>query len=155
MNVGKVCRRLVYRVKAAEPLATAVAEMRRRHVGMLVVVESSPGCVRPVGIVTDRDAVCGQLNRGVDLFQLTVGEVMTPSPFTVQEDVDVTTAIRRMSAHMVRRAPVVSAAGDLVGVVSVDDLIPIVAEELNALARLLGTQAEHERDDVGHSETPS
>ncbi len=147
MNVGKVCRRLLYTVKATEPLATAVAEMRRRHVGTVIVVEPAANRLRPIGILTDRDAVCGQLVRGADLFCLTVGNVMTGNPFTLQEDVDVSTAVRRMSARTVRRAPIVSDGGDLVGIVSVDDLIPVVAAELNALASLLGTQAEHERDD--------
>jgi CBS domain-containing protein len=153
MNVGKVCRRMVYTAKATEPLATAVAEMHKRHVGTVVVVEPAADCVRPIGILTDRDAVCGQLSRGADLFCLTVGEVMTANPFTLKEDVDVSTAVRRMSARTVRRAPVVSASGDLVGIVSVDDLIPVVAAELNALAQLLGTQAEHERDTVGDTGT--
>lgn len=153
MNVGEVCSRVVYLVKPDEPLATAVAEMRKRHVGALVVVEQTPEWVRPIGIVTDRDAVCGQLVRGADLFCLTVGEVMTPNPFTLPEDTDITTAIRRMSARTVRRAPVVSATGDLVGIVSVDDLLPIVAEEIGALARLLGTQARRERDGAYAAET--
>jgi CBS domain-containing protein len=45
----------------------------------------------------------------------------------------------------VRRAPVVNHAGALVGIVSMDDLLPILASELGALASLIGTQARHER----------
>jgi len=41
----------------------------------------------------------------------------------------------------VRRAPVVSESGDLVGIVSFDDLLPVVSEQLAALAKLIGDQA--------------
>ncbi len=146
MDVGEICSRDVYCAGPDQSLAAAVAEMGKRHVGALVVTDPAAGSARPIGIVTDRDAVCGQLTHQADLFCLTVGQVMTPDPLTLLESTDVTSAIRRMSAHTVRRAPVVSAAGDLVGIVSLDDLVPIVAEELNALAVLLGEQARHERD---------
>ena len=54
MNIGEVCSREVYIVRPAEPLAKAVAEMHKRHVGALVVVEEKPGQVRPIGVVTER-----------------------------------------------------------------------------------------------------
>jgi CBS domain-containing protein len=44
----------------------------------------------------------------------------------------------------VRRAPVVSDTGDLVGIVSIDDLLPAVAEELTLLSKLFGKQARQE-----------
>lgn len=46
-----------------------------------------------------------------------------------------------MSARGVRHAPVVSESGDLVGVVSFDDRLPVVSERLTALAKLIGDQA--------------
>lgn len=144
MNVGEVCSREVFIFEAGEPLANAVAEMMKRHIGTIVVVEPEPGRVRPIGIVTDRDIVRGQVSLEKDLFSLAVGEVMTRAPVTVSETSDVTEAIERMRARGVRRAPVVNDLGDLVGIVSLDDLLPVVAEALGALARLVGTQASRE-----------
>ncbi len=144
MDVGEVCSREVYVFNGAQPLESAVAEMIKRHVGAIVVVESELERLRPVGIVTDRDVVRGQLALRKDLASLKVSDVMTSAPLTVSESSGIAEAIEHMRARRVRRAPVVDAKGDLVGIVSLDDLLPIVAEELGALARLVGTQAEHE-----------
>ncbi len=144
MNIGEVCSREVYIVRPAEPLADAVAEMHKRHVGALVVVEERPGQVRPIGIVTDRDAIRSQVLRGRGLAGLTIADAMTADPLTLPETCGIPEAIGQMSARGVRRAPVVSEAGDLVGIVSFDDLLPVVSEQLAALAKLIGDQARRE-----------
>lgn len=145
MNVGEVCSREVYIFKADEPLANAVAEMLKRHIGAIAVVEPEPDRVRPVGIVTDRDVIRGQVSLEKDLSSLTLRDVMTSTPLTVSETSGIAEAIEHMKARGVRRAPVVSDSGDLVGIVSLDDLLPIVSGELAALARLVGNQARRER----------
>jgi CBS domain-containing protein len=94
--------------------------------------------------MTDRDVLNGQINRSADLFCLTVGDVMTKSPLTLPETSGVAEAVERLGARGVRRAPVVDDSGDLVGIVTFDDLLPAIAEELTALAKLVGTQAMHE-----------
>jgi len=144
MKIGDLCSRDVFVVGPAEPLAEAVREMDLRHVGAVVVVERQGEATRAVGLVTDRDVLRGQFERKADLFCLTVGDVMTTYPLTLQEDWDVSHGIGRMSARGVRRAPVVDKADNLVGIVSFDDLLPVVAEEMAALARLIGTQAGRE-----------
>jgi len=149
MEVGDLCSREVYLVKRDEPLAVAVREMRRRHIGALVVVEPHGESMTPVGILTDRDIVCGQLARQKDLFCLNVGDVMTPQPMTVEETSGMAEAIGRLSARGVRRAPVVNQSGELVGLISFDDLLPAVAAQLSALAQLIGTQARQEDERAG------
>jgi CBS domain-containing protein len=144
MNIGEVCSREVYIFKAEEPLTNAVAEMMRRHIGAIVVVETEPDRVRPIGIVTDRDVIRGQVSLKKELPSLTLREVMTSAPLTVSEASGIPEAIERMRTRGVRRAPVVNDSGDLVGIVSLDDLLPVVAEELGALARLVGHQAGQE-----------
>lgn len=144
MNIGEMCSREVYIFKALEPLANAVAEMMKRHVGAIVVVEAEPDRMRPIGIVTDRDIVRGQVSLKKDLSALKIQDVMTGDPLTVAETCGVGEAIERMRARRVRRAPVINDRGDLVGIVSLDDLLPVVADELGALARLVGTQAGRE-----------
>ncbi len=144
MQAGELCSREVYIVRPDEPLADAAREMRKRHIGAVVVVEQREQAMVPVGIVTDRDIVCGQLAHGADLFCLTVGDVMTRAPTTIPEEDGLSEAIRRLSSRGVRRAPVVSVSGDLVGILSFDDVVPAVAEELSSLAKLIGTQARRE-----------
>lgn len=149
MEVGDLCSREVYLVSRDEPLVVAVREMRRRHIGALVVVEPRGESMTPIGIVTDRDVVCGQLARQKDLFCLNVGDVMTPEPMTVEETSGTAEAIGRLSARGVRRAPVVNEGGELVGLISFDDLLPAVAAQLSALAQLIGAQARHEGEQSG------
>ncbi len=48
--------------------------------------------------------------------------------------------MERLRERGVRRAPVVAASGDLIGIVSTDDLLGIIAEQLGSLARLLDRQ---------------
>jgi len=64
VNIGEVCSREVYIVRPAEPLADAVAEMHKRQVGTLVVVEEKPDQVRPIGVITDRDVIRAQVLQG-------------------------------------------------------------------------------------------
>jgi CBS domain-containing protein len=44
----------------------------------------------------------------------------------------------------VRRAPLIDASGALVGIITLDDLVPAVAQELGTLAALMGSQAQGE-----------
>ena len=150
MNLGDICRREVYLAKRDEPLAEAAREMQKRRVAELVVVDDVVTPVLPVGIVTDRDIVCGQFIRKADLHSLTVGDVMTVNPLTLSESSGVSEAIEALRARGVRRAPVVNGAGDLVGIVTLDDLLSAFAAQLNALATLIGTQSLHE----GHRGSP-
>lgn len=134
--------------KVAKPdqaLAEAVRTMLESHVGSLIVVESRGTLRRPIGILTDRDIVRGQLRLSADLFCLTVGDVMTPDPLTLQADLGVTEAIEALHRRGVRRAPVVDDAGNLLGIITLDDLLPVVASELEDLSALIGSQARHEQ----------
>jgi CBS domain-containing protein len=128
-----------------QPLADAARTMIAGHVGSLVVVKGEGAARRPVGILTDRDIVRGQLRLSADLFCLTVGEVMAGDVLTIAIHFSVTEAIEAMHARGVRRAPVVDGTGNLLGIVTLDDLLPAVARELGELATLIGTQARRER----------
>jgi CBS domain-containing protein len=145
MNVAEVCTREVLLVRAEQPLVEAAREMRARHVGALVVVEERGGSVHPVGMLTDRDIVCGQFAHQADLNCLTVAEVMAAPAATVSEHQSVEQAISLLRIRGVRRAPVVNAGGELVGIVTLDDLLPAVAGELSELAQLIGSQRRRER----------
>jgi CBS domain-containing protein len=141
MRAADLCSREVYLAKPEQALAEAAREMKNRHVGVLVVVRTEGRITRPIGVLTDRDVLVGQLARKADLFCLTVGDVMTAKPITVNQNDDVGQIVQRLASARVRRAPVVNDAGDLVGILSLDDLLPAVAEEISMLARLIGTQS--------------
>lgn len=140
MNVGEICSREIYIAGPAEPLTQAARAMCRRNIGTVVVVERQGELVRPIGIVTDRDIVRGLLEREARTDELEIATVMTWSPLALREDSGIEEAIEFLSDSAVRRAPVISDTGDLVGIVSIDDLLPIVSEELGALTKLIEKQ---------------
>jgi len=141
MNIGELCTREVYIVNADEPLSQAVHEMRRRNVGCVIVVERRGDRVVPVGIVTDRDIVRALPDYPDGIGRARVADVMTREPLTLAEDSSIVEGMGRLRARGVRRAPVTAANGDLVGIVSSDDCLGIVAEQLDSLARLVERQA--------------
>ena len=59
---------------------------------------------------------------------------------TCREDMGVSEVIHKMRAKGVRRMPIVSERGDLVGVVSVDDVIELLAEELSEVSKLIARE---------------
>lgn len=128
-----------------EALAEAARTLLENRVGSLVVVETRGTARKPIGMLTDRDIVRGQLRLGADLFCLTVGDVMTPDPLTLSGNLGTTEAIEALHARGVRRAPVVDGTGNLLGVITLDDLLPAVARELEELSTLIGSQARHEQ----------
>jgi CBS domain-containing protein len=109
--------------------------MDRKNVGAVVVTENG----KPTGIVTDRDlalATCIRLFSPDEPVAL----VMTHPVSTLRDDEGILDATRQMMEHSIRRLPVVNEHERLVGLVSVDDLIPLLSRELHHIAE--GIQAE-------------
>jgi CBS domain-containing protein len=141
MRIADIASAPVYITHPEQPLAAAAREMRARGVGALVVVDSHASGLRPVGILTDRDVLCGQLAQCADLHCLTVKDVMARNPLTISSSAGLAEAIEKLSARGVRRAPVVDETGALVGILTLDDVLPVVAQELNLLAGIAQVQA--------------
>ena len=139
MRVGEACSRCVIVVSPATPVSEAAKLMREHHVGSIVVVGDGAGG-QPLGIVTDRDFVVEVLSAGIDYRTVSVGEIMAPKLVRATEDESVLDALHRMRAHGLRRLPVVNAAGDLVGIVTFDDLLEIIAEELDDIVHAIGRE---------------
>ena len=135
MNVGSICTR---RVITASPLldVQAAAElMRQEHVGFLVVVPDEPhGPQPPLGVLTDRDIVVAVVAKRADPTSLKVGDVMSLQPVVAGESDAVDLALRTMRRAGVRRLPVVNGRGEVVGVLSLDELLEFVAHEMESLS---------------------
>ena len=141
MRIREIASAPVFVAHPDQPLAQAAREMRIHEIGALVVVDARDTKRRPLGIVTDRDIVCGQLAKAADLYCLAVEDVMTRDPLTIPANAGLTDAIGAMGRRAVRRAPVVDDAGALVGMITLDDLLPEIARELSELARIVDWQA--------------
>ncbi len=141
MNVGEICNREVVVAYRNTRLVEAARLMREHHVGSLVVVMDRAKERVPVGILTDRDIVVAAIAKELDVRKLTVGEVMSGGVFVVREQDGLAEVLRAMREHGVRRVPVVTPGGALAGLLTIDDLLELVAEELGDFVRTVG----HER----------
>lgn len=144
MSVGEICNRDVVIAEKSLSVAEAARLMRSYHVGDLVVVEEKGGRRHPVGIVTDRDIVLEVVAADINPDAPTVGEIMGPQLVVVRESEGVFESIRYMRAKGVRRIPVVDAEGSLLGIVTLDDLLGLLAEELMELAKLVSREQQRE-----------
>jgi CBS domain-containing protein len=145
MTVSLVCNPNVATVRAGVDVAEAAVLMREQHVGNLIVVNPRGGASVPVGILTDRDIVVGVIAKGVEPKTITVGDAMTRNLLMVREDASLEFALREMRRYGVRRAPVVRANGDLVGVIAIDDIIQHLALQLSRLAELITLEQDAEQ----------
>ncbi len=145
MKIGEICTVQTIYCKRDETVQGASLLMRKYHVGDLVVVEQPEGERVPVGIITDRDIVVSVIALGLDPASLLVGDIMSDDLLTAAEGDDVYETIERMRFRGIRRVPVVNAAGGLTGIVSVDDLLEFLAEEMGELSRISSHQQAHEK----------
>ena len=150
MNVGDLCNRKVVAVSASAPASDAARLMCEQRVGAIVVTAAPADGAVAIGMLTDRDIVCAQLDRAADLSQLRTADIMTGDPLVLSEDAPVEEAIRRLRNRHVRRAPVISRRGELIGVISFDDLLAHVSANLRALAQLAEVRLRPRESRAGH-----
>ena len=144
MQVADICNRDVVTLASDASLREAARVMRERHVGDVVIVDAPDPGQTPLGILTDRDIVVEVLARDVDLDSVAIGDTMSFELLSIGEDQSIDDAIELMRGKAVRRAPVVDGNGALAGVVSVDDLIGLVARNLAQIYALLVRGRERE-----------
>jgi len=144
MAIGEFCNREVVFATREMNISEAAQLMREHHVGDLVVVDQADGKRVPVGIVTDRDMVIEVIARSLDLNEFSVGDIMGRQLVSVQEKEGVFETIRLMRSNGVRRIPVLNPEGGLAGIVSADDMLDLLAEEMSELAKITSREQERE-----------
>ena len=145
LSAGEVCIREVVIAERDMLLSEAAQLLRGEHVGCLVVVEEFDGLKRVCGLLTDRDLVTSVIAPGLDVRALCVEDVMSTPPITLKEDDSLIDVMRTMRRHGVRRLPVVTEAEALVGLVTVDDVLQVLSEELGLLIGAIQGQMAQER----------
>jgi CBS domain-containing protein len=140
MTVGEVCVRDVIICSRTTTICEAAQLMLRFNVGDAVVVEESGGKRIPLGIVTDRDIVVGVVAPKLNPALTTALDVMKKAVITVREDHGVFDTVHHMRLQGIRRIPVVNGEGALVGILSIDDVIQLLAEEMTELAKLVSKE---------------
>ncbi|SEO38214.1 CBS domain-containing protein [Nitrosovibrio sp. Nv6] len=144
MPIGEICSRDVVFLRRDDTVLEAAKLMRQHHVGDVVVIEERDGVRVPVGIVTDRDLVVEIMATELDHTVITVGDIMEQELVTVKESVGIFEAIQYMRSKTVRRLPIVDETGALLGILTLDDLLELLSEELLAISKLISYQRQKE-----------
>ena len=144
MPIADICSRGVIIASPDDSLRSVAELMRQHHVGSVVITRDANGVVYPVGIITDRDIVLALVAKDVSPDAVSAGDVMSEPLETADENDEIWQVLERMRNRGVRRLPVVGLRGELIGIVSADDLLELVAEELVSLARIINREQRQE-----------
>ncbi|MDD4566820.1 Hypoxic response protein 1 [Methanoculleus chikugoensis] len=138
MGIVKCCREQVVAVSPDTPAVEVARIMGEKNVGSVVVVT---GDNRPAGIVTDRDLAIRVTAQERNPGEVRVSDILTRDVITFQDSMGIYEAIQKMTAEGIRRMPVVDDGGRLIGIVTMDDIVRMLGEEMAAIAKNIEKQS--------------
>lgn len=144
MLVGEYCTRDVVVINDDESVKTAAELMRKHHVGDLVILEEINYQLVPIGIITDRDLVIEVMAKGVAPESLLVKDLLVDKLIFTQETDTLFDALELMRETKVRRLPVVNAENKLIGIITLDDVLDIMAEMFSGVIGVIKLQQKKE-----------
>jgi CBS domain-containing protein len=137
MTIGNMCRDQVVTIAEAASIKEAAKVMAEKNIGFLVVTGADGN--KPVGSLTDRDIVVNGIADKGEVVNLKVSDIMHKDLLVLKGEQGVREIIKDMCEKGVRRAPIVENE-KLIGIVSIDDLLVLLAKELNEVAELIKKQ---------------
>jgi CBS domain-containing protein len=142
MSAGRICSRVVATALPDEWVRVAANRMAEHDVGTLVVVDAN-GSREAIGIVTDRDIAIRCVAGGLDPDKTPVSAIMTQPLRVIDQNMPIEHAILRMAEAGARRLVVTDKDDQLVGILSLDDIVGLLVEEVAPIGRLLSHQEPH------------
>jgi CBS domain-containing protein len=133
MKLGEQFQKEVATVAPDTSIRMTAHMMRERGVGAIVLVD---GKGKPTGIVTDRDIAMALAADERDA-DTPVSAIVPGELVTIAENEGIFNATQYMFGYQVRRLPIVDSAGKLVGIVTMDDLVALLARELANVAEAI------------------
>jgi len=141
MVIERLAQDEVVTAQVDDDLTTVVEKMRDEEVGSVVIVAED----EPISIVSDRKVAMAAAEG--DIREQVVEEVMTEDLITAHTNMRMDELIEKMSDEGIRRVPVVDDEGSLAGLVSMDDLLVKLADEISSLSEIPKIQSKK----VGHT----
>ncbi len=139
MAIGDYARRELATIESSDSIQAAAAKMAEQSVGCLLVYEKT----RFVGIVTDRDVALRTIRESLDPRQTPISALTEPDAVVIREQCPVGVAVRMMRKYGLRRMLIGGQKGEIVGLVSWDDLVGLIARELAEVAGTIASQGPH------------
>lgn len=144
MSLRSICNREVVTIGRKSTLKDVSNLMNQKHVGSILVIEQMNGNKVPAGIITDRDLAL-TMSSTEKPQMLLVEQIMQSQPVLAKVDDGIFETIEKMHKYGVKRLPVVDEKGSLYGIISADDLLTFMGEEINNLGKIRETQISHEK----------
>lgn len=116
-------------IGADAPLTVAVQQLGAKRIGALPVVEGG----QVAGIISERDIIYCLRDHGAAALDWPVAKVMSSPAITADLETDVMAALALMTKRRIRHLPVVE-SGELLGIVSIGDLVKHRMERIEAEA---------------------
>lgn len=139
MSLENFCRKPLIKVSPETNVAEACRLMEQNNVGSLVAEKDGKLC----GIITDRDIALRVVGALKDPQATLVKEVMTPDPIRISVDKTLRHLTSLMHAYHIRRVPVVNGFDTTVGIVTLDDLIAELGDEISDIGKAIAEEFPH------------
>lgn|SRR5512135_73533 len=136
MSLQNFCRKPLVRIALDTNVVEACRLMDQNNVGCLVAEKEDKLC----GIITDRDVALRVVGARKDPQTTLVREVMTPDPIRISVDKDVRQLTALMHAYHVRRVPIVNGFDTTLGIVTFDDLIAQLGDEMSEIGKAISEE---------------
>jgi CBS domain-containing protein len=133
MRISEICTAEVVCCGPRTTALEAARLMRQKHVGDVVIVSDPERERVPLGVVTDRDLATEVLGNGRDAAIMPLSALARTPVVIATQCEDVHEVLERMRVHGVRRVPVVDGRGALAGIVTLDDLLSALLEDMQTL----------------------
>jgi CBS domain-containing protein len=134
MPIDRLIRRPARTLGPDASCVEAAAMMRDHQIGAVVVTDDDR---RVLGIVTDRDLAVRVIAAGLDPRRVALREVMSGEPIYLSRTRNVAQLLATMRELAVRRVPVVDDDGRVLGLISFDDALVLLADQLEDLAEVI------------------
>lgn len=136
MSLYNFCRKPVIRISPETNITEACQLLEQNNIGCLVAEKDGKLC----GIVTDRDIALRVTGAKRDPDLTKVKEIMTPDPIRISVDKDNHQLTAMMHAYHVRRLPIVNGFDTTVGIVTLDDLIAQLGDDMSEIGKAISEE---------------
>ena len=136
MSLQNYCRKPVVRISPETNITEACQLMEQNNIGCLIAEREGKLC----GIVTDRDIALRVTGAKRDPDKTKVKDIMTPDPLRISVDKDLHHLTALMHAYHVRRVPIVNGFDTTLGIVTLDDLIAQLGENMSEIGKAISEE---------------
>ena len=136
MSLKRFCRKPLVKVAPDTQIIEACALMEQNNVGSVVAEENGKLC----GILTDRDIALRVTGAAKDPRLTLVKDIMTADPIRISADKDLLALTALMRAYHVRRVPIVNGFDSALGIVTLDDVIAQLGDEMAEIGKAISEE---------------